>query len=213
MNSLTNDLMKSGDLKSDLLISAFSDIGRMEFVPAELELQSEKNVGLPIGFGRMLTKPDVAALMLELLDPQIGQKILVVQSGSGWEATMLALVVGSAGRVVSLDRINDLVALGEKNANKFEFVKNGTLKFFCADGMDGYASEAPYDRILILAEHYEIPEKIKEQLKIGGKMVMAIKGSLAYIEKKAEDDFSQEDFSGFHFPALFPEKYNAINGI
>ena len=213
MNSLTNNLIKNGDLKSDLLISAFSDISRMEFVPIELELQSDQDVALPIGFGRTLTKPSVAALIFELLDPQIGQKILIIQSGSGWEASILALAVGSTGRIIAIDRIADLVNIGAKNADKFNFVKNGTLKFFCADGVDGYKAEAPYDRILILAEYYEVPQKIKEQVVVGGKIVMIIKGNLTYIEKEAEDKFNQEVFAGFHFPALSMKDYNALNDI
>jgi len=213
MNSLINDLIKNGDLKSDLVIDAFSDISRIEFVPVELELQAEKNISLPVGFGRLITKPETTAFILEMLDPQIGQKILVIESGSGWEATMLALIVGRTGRVVAIDRNNEIVKFSENNANKFSFIKDGTLSFFCADEMDGYAFEAPYDRILVLAEHYEVPQKFKDQLKVGGKLVMAVKSSLVYVEKKSETEFSEEEFAGFHFPALSPENYTVIKNI
>ena len=70
------------------------------------------------------------------------------------------------------------------------------------DGSKGLPEEAPFDRILISAVSYEIPETLKKQLKVGGKLVMPIRNSIVYLEKKGVDEFVTEEFPGFYFVPL-----------
>ena len=202
MSRLVNDLITKGYLKTDRTIDAFSEISRIEFVPEELELQSDANIALPIGFGQTISQPQTVAIMFELLDPQEGQKILDIGSGSGWTTTLLAYIVGSKGRVVSLERIKELMEVGKNNVDKYGYIKNGRVGSFATDGSKGYPDEAPYDRILVSAESETVPEELKKQLKIGGKMVIPIMSSLWYLEKKGENDFIKEEYPGFSFVPL-----------
>ena len=117
MSKLVYGLMSRGYLKSDQIIDAFSEISRMEFVPKELELEAEEDVALPIGYGQTISQPLVVAFMLELLDPQSGQKIMDVGSGSGWTTALLAHIVGNDGKVIGIERIKELKEFGEKNAD------------------------------------------------------------------------------------------------
>ena len=87
--------------------------------------------------------------MLELLDPKRGQKILDVGSGSGWTTALLAYIVGGGGKVIGIERIKELKKFGEKNADKFGFVKKNIVKFVEVDGSKGFPEEAPFDRILV----------------------------------------------------------------
>ncbi|MFZ5982487.1 MAG: protein-L-isoaspartate(D-aspartate) O-methyltransferase [Patescibacteria group bacterium] len=202
MNSLINQLIKDGYLKTEKVINAFSEIGRVEFVPEEMELQAEANVALPIGCGQMISQPLTVAFMLELLDPSPGQKILDVGSGSGWTTALLSHIVGEKGKVVAVERIKKLCDLGQENVEKFGYVSRGIAQFHLGDGSKGCPEEAPFDRILVSAETDKIPEDLKNQLKVGGKMVIPTKNSLYYLEKKDEEKFYEEEFSGFSFVPL-----------
>lgn len=205
MSQLVNQLIKDGYLKSDLIIDAFSEINRLEFVPQEFELIAENNVALPIGNGQTISQPIVVAFMLELLDAQRGQKVLDVGSGSGWTTALLSYIVGSKGKVIALERIKKLLEWGEKNTDKFGYVKKGIAAFFQKDGSLGFPEEAPFDRILVSAMADNVPEELKKQLKIGGKMVVPSKNNLFFLEKKSENEFYEEQFPGFSFVPLIIE--------
>lgn len=200
MSKIINDLIKDGYLKNDLVIDAMEHIDRVEFVPEEMELLVNADVALPIGYGQSIPKPLVVAFMLELLDPQKGQKILDIGSGSGWTTALLSKIVGEKGKVISLERIKSLCDFAEKNADKYDFVKNGIAEFHSVDIAEGLPGEAPYDRIMVAPSVLdEAPQSLKSQLKIGGKMVIPIGNSVVYLERENEDDFSREEFPGFDF--------------
>lgn len=194
--------MKEGYLKKDILIEAFSEIDRIEFVPENLEKSAHANVALPIGYGQTISQPMAVAVMLELLDPQQSQKILDIGSGSGWTTALLSYVVGSHGNVIAMERKEELMEFGKENADKYGYVKKGIAKFFTGDGSKGFPQEAPYDRILVSASSQCVPNELKEQLKIGGKMVIPIGESIWYMEKKSENEFYKEEFPGFQFVPL-----------
>lgn len=205
MSKLVNDLIRNGYLKSDLIVDAFSEINRIEFVPEELESEAEENVALPIGYGQTISQPLTVAFMLELLDPGRGQKILDVGSGSGWTTALLSYIAGSGGKVISLERIEELKKVGKKNVDKYGYVKKGIAEFYAADGSIGFPPGAPFDRILVSASTDKVPEELKRQLKIGGKMVIPVRNSIVYLEKKSETDFYKEEYPGFVFVPLITE--------
>jgi len=202
MNRLINDLIRQSYLKTDSIIDAFSKINRVEFVPDDLKNQVEENVPLPIGYGQTISQPLTVAFMLELLSPQRGQNILDLGSGSGWTTALLSYIVGPRGKVSAIERIPELCEWGKTNADKFKFVKRGIANFYCIDGSEGYEKNAPYDRILISAMTQRIPNALKNQLKIGGKMVIPVHGSVWLLEKRGKDDFYEKEYPGFSFVPL-----------
>jgi protein-L-isoaspartate(D-aspartate) O-methyltransferase len=202
MNSLINNLIKEGYLKTDLIIDAFSEIGRVEFMPKDLEKEALADMAFPIGYGQTISQPKTVAIMFELLDPQRGNNILDVGSGSGWTTALFCYIVGRHGRVTALERIEGLMEWGKKNVAKYNYLKNeekGVAEFYSVDGYQGFLKNAPYDRILVSASCNTVPEELKKQLKVGGKMVLPIKDSLVYLEKKSENDFYEEKYPGFSF--------------
>lgn len=202
MTRLVNDLMHDGYLKNDAIIEAFTAISRIEFVPRDFEKQAEMNIPLPIGHGQTISQPLTVAFMLELLEPQEGQHVLDIGSGSGWTTALLAHIVGKKGKVTAIERIPELCEFGKSNVEKYKFISSGIAEMHCTDGSQGFAKNAPYDRILVSAASEEAPKSLLAQLKTGGKMVIPIYNYIWYFEKRGTGEYYNEKFPGFVFVPL-----------
>jgi len=169
---------------------------------------AELNEALPINYGQTISQPLTVAFMLEQLQPEPGNKILDIGSGSGWTSALLSYIVSrnnkseAQGRVIAVEIIPELKEFGQKNVAKYNFVEKGIAEFICADGSKGYKKEAPYDRILVSASAEEVSQAWKEQLKIGGRIVAPIKNSIWTLIKKSEKDFQETEHPGFVFVPL-----------
>ncbi len=208
MTTLIDDLIADGWLKTPIIIEAFREIHRRDFLPEDSRNLAELNTALPIGYGQTISQPLVVAFMLELLQPKAGEKILDVGSGSGWTSALLAHIVGQQsgtqnGRVVSLEIVPELCEFGKQNISKYNFVEKGIVEYLCADGSKGYEKEAPYDKILASASSSEkIPEAWKKQITIGGRIVSPVGSSIWLIEKKDEGEFEEKEYPGYIFVPL-----------
>src|SRR5665213_784816 len=94
---------------------AFRTIQRRDFLPADLQEQAYIDAPIPIGFGQTNSQPSTVRMMLEWLDPQPGDKILDVGSGSGWTTALLSYLVEPNGQVYAVEKIPELVAFGREN--------------------------------------------------------------------------------------------------
>jgi len=202
MQNLIAQLIKDGYLKTPLIIEAFKNIKREDFIPEGLKDETDVNAPLPIGFGQTISQPLTVAFMLELLGPQPGEKILDIGSGSGWQTALLAYCVGDKGKVIGIERIKELAEFGKENIAKYNFMKKGIVEIIYADGKDGYEKEAPFDKIIAAASARELPEAWKKQLKIGGKIVAPIEESIWLFTKKSDTEFDSQEFPGFVFVPL-----------
>ncbi len=203
---LINSLIEEKWLKTPRIIEAFKKVKRADFLPEGRKALAELNEALPIGYGQTISQPLVVAFMFELLQPRPGEKILDLGSGSGWTAVLLAYIVGKRGRVVAIERIPQLVEFAKKNASPYSFLKSGSLRFVCLNGLNGYEEEAPYDRILSSAASQKgLPPAWKKQIKIGGRIVAPILDSIWLFEKISENDFLEKEYPGFAFVPLIEE--------
>jgi len=205
---LVDSLIKEGWLKTPRIIDAFKEIKRADFMTKETKNLAELNEALPINYGQTISQPLTVAFMLEQLQPEPGNKILDIGSGSGWTSALLSYIVSrnnkseAQGRVIAVEIIPELKEFGQKNVAKYNFVEKGIAEFICADGSKGYKKEAPYDRILVSASAEEVSQAWKEQLKIGGRIVAPIKNSIWTLIKKSEKDFQETEHPGFVFVPL-----------
>jgi protein-L-isoaspartate(D-aspartate) O-methyltransferase len=199
MSRLVNDLIYHGYLHSDEVISAMNTINRADFLSSTFRDQAEVEMPLPIGHGQTVTPPRTTAIMLELLDVKKGHRVLDVGTGSGWTAALLGYIVGDGGLVITVERIEELYEMGRENIEKYGYLTDKRVKCIFGNAAEGYEAEAPFDRILVSAMASSVPEVFQRQLKIGGKMVIPIHNSICYIEKRGEDDFYKEEFTGFNF--------------
>jgi protein-L-isoaspartate(D-aspartate) O-methyltransferase len=200
--ALVEDLIEKGWLKTPRIIEAFRKIKRVDFLPPGEEDLAEIDEAMPIGFGQTISQPLVVAFMLELLQPEAGDKILDVGSGSGWTTALLAEIVGDKGRVFALELVPELKDFGENNTAKYNFIEKGIVKFICVDGAKGFNKEAPFDKILASAAAQKVPQAWKEQLRVGGRIVLPINSSIWRFTKKKEDEFEEEEYPGFVFVPL-----------
>lgn len=202
MEKLIQELISEGYLKTPNIIEAFRNVDRADFVPDYLKSEAYVNAPLPIGYGQTISQPLTVAFMLELLKPEKGQKIMDVGSGSGWQTALLAHIAGISGKVFGIEIIPELKEFGERNVAKYNFIKKGAVKMIFADGSKGLKSEAPFDRIIAATMADRAPEAFRKQLKIGGRLVMPIAGSVWLIIKKVDDEFEEYEYPGFAFVPL-----------
>ena len=200
--ALIEELIQSDYLKTQNIISAFKKIKRSDFVLEEFKDESEGNYPLPIGYDQTISQPLTVAFMLELLQPKQGDKILDIGSGSGWTTALLASIVGEKGKVYGIEIIPELKEFQNKNISKYNYIKKGIVEIFCADGTKGLPDKKPFDKILVSAMSSKIPIALKDQLKIGGRMVIPISDGISLLIKKSKDTFDEKHYSGFSFVPL-----------
>lgn len=208
MQKLIKELIKEGYLRTKIIIEAFNKINREDFVPENFKEEAYLNTPLTIGHGQTISQPLTIAFMLELLQPQEGEKILDIGSGSGYVTALLSYIVGKKGKIYAIERVSELKKMGEHNADKYNFVKKGIAEFFYGDGSLGLPDKMPFDKIHIAAAGKEIPLALKEQLKIGGKLIMPIGGfnqNLVLLEKDGEYKFKEKKYPGFSFVPLITD--------
>jgi len=204
MKKLIKELINEGYLKTPNIIEAFQKIDRRNFVPEELKNEAYFNIPLYIGYGQTISQPLTVAFMLELLQPKEEDKILDIGSGSGWQTALLSQIVGEKGRVFALEIIPALKEFGEKNVSQYNFIQKGITRFYCLNAAEGLPNEAPFDKIIAAASIQKIPTAWKDQLKIGGRMVVPVKEAIYLLIKKEENQFEEQIFPGFVFvPFVF----------
>jgi len=209
MKYLIKELIEEGILKTPLIIDAFEKVDRKDFVTEELKDKAYLNTPLPIGYGQTISQPLTVAFMLELLQPEKGNRVLEIGSGSGWQTALLAHIVSGGGKVFAAELIPELMDFGRKNVAKYDFIKKGIVEFHSFNAVKGFPEKAPFDRIISAASGMELPTAWKEQLKIGGRIVAPIKDAIHLLIKKGpsageagETEFEESIYPGFAFVPL-----------
>ena len=166
---LVDYLRERGYLKTPRVIRAFERVDRGLFVPGTLQEEAYHDHPLHVMKGQTISQPLVVATMTEALDVRSGVRVLDVGSGSGYQAALLAELVGSKGRVYTIDRVPEIAEYARERLRKYK-----NVEWFCGDGSLGLPDRAPFDRIIVTAACPRIPKPLEEQLARGGKMVLPV---------------------------------------
>lgn len=150
------------------VMDAIDAVPRHRFVPAGGVKYAYENRPLSIGYGQTISQPYIVALMTELLEPQSGDVVLEVGTGSGYQAAVLAKLVA---RVYTIEIVPPLA----KNAAlRLEQLGYGNVEVRLGDGYYGWREHGPYDGIIVTAAANSIPPPLIEQLKPGGRMLIPV---------------------------------------
>ena len=167
---LIQRLMDQGITRFEVL-EAIRTVPRHLFVDEALAHRSYEDTALPIGYGQTLSQPYVVAKMSELALAQgRPRKVLELGSGSGYQTAILASLVDE---ICAIERIKPLLERARKQLRALR-VRNVRLRH--GDGLDGWASEAPFDLILGAAAPEHLPTQLLEQLAPGGRLILPVGG-------------------------------------
>ncbi len=186
--------------------SAFLKVDREKFVLPEYKRSAYADTPLPILGGQTISAPSMIAIMLEVSHLEEGLTVLEVGCGSGYNAALLAEIVGE-DRVITIERIPELAEWGRKNLESAGY----TIEVITGDGTLGYPERAPYDRIMSTAAAPKIPLPWVDQLNTGGLVVCPV-GSrhwyqeLEVAQKKEDGTLSITRHGGCAFVPLIGEE-------
>lgn len=196
---LIHHLMETGVLRSSNLVNAFRKCDRILFVPQELHPYAYMDRPLPIGVSQTISQPYTVAVMLELLNPMVGNRVLDIGSGSGWTTALLATAVGKSGFVEGVEIIPSLVKYGNDNLMKAN-IDNASITLVDPSIL-GKPGEM-FDRILVSASAAEMPVALLDQLKPNGVLVIPVQNSIWRIAKQVNATLEYSEFPGFVFVPL-----------
>ena len=186
---------------SGAVTAAMNSVERHRLVPADQRRFAYENRPLPIGHGQTISQPYIVALMTELIHPDADDVVLEVGTGSGYQAAILAELVG---RVYSIEIIEALAtrATGDLDALGYD---NITTKL--GDGYYGWEEHAPFDAIVVTAAASHVPPPLIQQLKPGGRMVIPVGSrfmtqTLLLLEKTDEGEVITRQFGAVRFVPL-----------
>jgi protein-L-isoaspartate(D-aspartate) O-methyltransferase len=190
---MVEELKVLGYIVSKEVEEAMLAIPREVFVPEDQRPYAYEDRPLPIGFGQTISAPSVVARMTELLQVRKGQKVLEVGTGSGYQASILAWLVGEKGHVWTIERIPELAARAKGAIESIGLGDRVTV--IVGDGSLGYPEAAPYDRVVVTAAAPRPPHSLLSQLSVNGRMVIPIGGRsgqvLTVFEKKGPDSYEE----------------------
>jgi len=180
-SDMVREQIEARGIKNPRVISAMLDVRRHLFVPESSAEDAYQDFPLAIGAGQTISQPYIVALMTELLDPQPGDRVLEIGTGSGYQAAVLSRLVAD---VYSIELI---AALGDAARDRLEEQGYTNVHVRIGDGYQGWPEEAPFDGIIVTAAPPEIPARLVDQLAEGGRMVVPVGTNyqeLLLVEKK-----------------------------
>ncbi|MEM8528214.1 MAG: protein-L-isoaspartate(D-aspartate) O-methyltransferase [Bacteroidota bacterium] len=188
--------LKSKGIEDQRVLEAIGAIPRHFFLDNAFEELAYEDQALPIGNEQTISQPYTVAFQTQLLEVKQGEKILEIGTGSGYQACVLAAM---GAKVYSIERQEALHLWTVELFHKMG-VKN--VRCYFGDGYKGLPKKAPFDKILLTAGAKEIPEQLKEQLKIKGKMVAPVgekTQEMYQITRVAEGEFIFQVYGKFKF--------------
>lgn len=183
------------------VLHAMLSVPRHLFVGESDRSRAYQDRPLPIGHNQTISQPYIVAAMCAALKLDKSSKVLDIGTGSGYAAAVLSEI---ADRVISIERVPELVDLARENLARAGYP---AVELHCGDGSLGMSSEAPFDAIVAAAGAPALPDRLQDQLAIGGRLVIPVgpsqdRQSLVRITRVSEDDFETENLGDVRFVPL-----------
>lgn len=195
---LAAELAQKG-IRNPELLRAFLRVPRHLFVESALAEQAYKDIALPILNEQTISQPYTVAYQTRELEVRAGDKVLEIGCGSGYQAAILCEL---GADVYSIERVPVLYDLAKNLLGELGY----RVEIRCGDGTLGWPEEAPFDRIIVTAGSPGVPETLKKQLKVGGKMVIPVGGEagqqMLVVERGENDEYNVVRKKYFKFVPL-----------
>ncbi len=196
------NLIRARGVRDALVLAAMERVPRHRFVPESQRAYAYDDHALSIGCQQTISQPYIVALMTEALDLKVGDCVLEVGTGSGYQTAILAEM---GMDVCTIERIPDLYTTAKACLDELGY----TVRTCLGDGSQGWLEFAPYDGIIVTAAPEEIPPALLEQLADGGRLVIPIGPRHGYQTLwkviKHGDDIRKIDLGGVAFvPFITP---------
>ena len=160
--------IKARGIENKNLLEALRKIPRHCFVPENMQAHAYNDEPLPIGGGQTISQPYIVAYMTNALGLRKNEKVLEIGTGSGYQAAILAEL---AEEVYTVEIHEDLSRKARKILDKLGY---DNILYHIGDGTQGWEEHAPYDAVMVTAAPPRIPEKLKGQMKTGGRMIIPV---------------------------------------
>ena len=183
--------------------AAIAKVERHRLVPPEQVALAYRNHPLPIGSGQTISQPYIVAISTDLIAPVAGHTVLEVGTGSGYQAAVLAEIVG---RVYTIEVVE---AVGKRAAARLAELGYRNVEVRIGDGYAGWPEKAPFDGIVVTAAAPRVPPALLEQLRPGGRMVIPLgaEGAIQYlvvITRRADGGYDERRVLPVRFVPLVP---------
>ena len=201
---LTEELKKMG-IEDERVLAAILKIPRHFFLDIGFDKLAYQNKAFPIGAGQTISQPYTVAFQTQALDISKGDKVLEIGTGSGYQTAVL-LELGA--KVFTIERQKELFQNARVLLNSLGY----EAQFFYGDGYKGKATYGPYDKIIVTAGAPYIPDALKQQLKVGGRLIIPVGDSseqiMHFLVRMSKTEFKEAELGNFMFVPLLQGKAN-----
>lgn len=187
-------------IRDQRVLAAMRQVPRHEFVPSEVASRAYEDRPLPIGLEQTISQPYIVALMTELAEVRAGTRVLEIGTGSGYQAAVLAAL---GAKVYTIEIVPELAARAGATLRRLDYrVQSRT-----GDGYRGWREAAPFDAIIVTAAPPRIPEPLKQQLAIGGRLVVPVGDQIQelMVIKRTEVGFTERKEAPVRFVPMVGE--------
>jgi len=198
------ELIRNKGITDEGVLEAILEIPRHFFIDSAFDQIAYEDRAFPIAEGQTISQPYTVAYQTQLLEVKPYEKVLEVGTGSAYQATVLAMM---GAQVYTIERQKQLY----DHNKQFEYLRNfPAIRYFYGDGYQGLPTYAPFDKIIVTAAAPAIPDKLVEQLKPGGKMVIPVgEGRVQQMLRIYKDETGrarEETFDNFSFVPMLQGK-------
>lgn len=184
---MVTEQLAARDIDDPRVLQAMGDVPRHEFVDPAMQRDAYRDHPLPIGHEVTISQPYVVALMTQLAEVQRGERVLDVGTGSGYQAAVLSEL---GAHVYGIEIVEPLA---KDAAQRLDRLGYDEVEVRAGDGYAGWPEHAPFHAIIVAAAAPKVPEPLKEQLAVGGRLVIPVGGRfgqmLQVIERTEDDDY------------------------
>jgi len=203
---LIEELKRKGII-DERVLAAILKIPRHFFLDIGFDKLAYQNKAFPIGAGQTISQPYTVAFQSQVLDISKGDKVLEIGTGSGYQTAVL-LELGA--KVYTIERQKELFQTARVLLTSLGY----EAQFFYGDGYKGKATYGPFDKIIVTAGAPYIPDALKQQLKIGGIMVIPVGDSneqiMYSLVRISKTEFKEVELGNFMFVPLLEGKANTL---